>query len=127
MKVLVAEDDPGLRELVTEILTVWGHTVHAVGDGEEAVRHLDKHASEIELVVTDFQMPRMNGIELTRHVKKVATGIKVIVMSGFSDLGILMEMVEASGADTFIRKPFLIDELQAAIYVAFSKLVSIQQ
>lgn len=121
LKVLVAEDDPGLRELVTEVLTVWGHSVHAVGDGEEAARHLDKHASETELVVTDFQMPRMNGIELTRRVKKVAPGIKVIVMSGFSDLGILMEMVDAAGADAFIKKPFAIEELQKAIYVAFSK------
>lgn len=109
LKVLVAEDDPGMRELVTEILTVWGHSVHAVGDGEEAVRHLDKHASETELVVTDFQMPRMNGIELTRYVKKVAPGIKVIVMSGFSNLGILME------ADAFIKKPFSIGELRATI------------
>lgn len=121
LKVLVAEDDPGMRELVTELLTVWGHSVHSVVDGEEAARHLDKHASETELVVTDFQMPRMNGIELARRIKKVTPDIKVIVMSGFSDHGILMEMVDAAGADAFIKKPFEIEELQKAIYVAFSK------
>lgn len=115
LQVLVAEDDPGLRELVTELLTMWGHSVHAVGDGEEAARYL-KHASETELVVTDFQMPRKNGIELTRDIKRVTPGIKVIVMSGFSsDLGILMEMVDVSGADAFIKKPFSIGELQATI------------
>lgn len=121
LKVLVAEDDPGMRELVTELLTVWGHSVHAVGDGEEAALHLDKHASETELVVTDFQMPRMNGIELTRRVKKFTPSIKVIMMSGFRDHDILMEMAHEAGADAFIKKPFEIEELQKAIYVAFSK------
>jgi CheY-like chemotaxis protein len=124
LRVLVAEDNPGMCELVVEILTVWGHSVHAVGDGKEAVRHLREHAPEIELVITDFQMPKMNGIELARQVKKATPDIKVIVMSGFDDLGILMEMVDAAGADAFIRKPFGIEELRATIASVSSELVT---
>ena len=120
MKILVVEDNPGLRELVTEILTVWGHYVHAVGDGEEAVRHLDKHASETELFVTDFQMPRMNGIELVRHIKSLEPRIRIIMMSG-DDPDKIRTAAREAGADAFIRKPFLVDELQEAIYLAFAQ------
>lgn len=115
LHVLVAEDNPSLRELVVEFLTMFGHDVHTAGDGEEAMRHLREYAQKTDLIITDFQMPKMNGIELTRHVKKVVPGIKVIVMSGFSDHGILMEMVDVSGADAFIKKPFSIEELRTVI------------
>lgn len=115
LKVLVAEDEPSFRECMAYLMMALGHEVHTVGDGEEAVNHLHEHAQQTDLIITDFQMPKMNGIELARHVKRAAPGIKVIVMSGCSDVGILSELVDAVGADAFIKKPFSIGELRATI------------
>jgi two-component system, cell cycle sensor histidine kinase and response regulator CckA len=118
MRALVVEDNPGMRELVVEILILWGYEVHAVGDGEEAVRHLRKHASKTDLIITDYRMPRMDGLHLTRHTKEVAPGIKVIMMSG-DDPNEIEEAAREAGAGAFIRKPFSMETLWAAIVSVF--------
>lgn len=115
LRVLVAEDYPGLRELVVQILTSWGHEAHAAEDGEDAARRL--RVLEADLVITDFQMPRMNGLELTKYIKVLDAKIRVIVMSGCTEDGpdALNEAARKAGADAFITKPILINELQAVI------------
>lgn len=113
---LVVDDDLCNRTLVSEILAVWGYEVHMAGDGKEAVCHL-REAPQTTLVVTDYRMPNMNGIELAKHVMDFEPHIKVIVMSG-DDPDKIGKAAREAGAD-FIRKPFNRDGLWASILSAF--------
>lgn len=110
---LVVDDDRSVRELTTELLILWGYDVRMAGDGEEAMLQL-REVPQTTLVVTDYRMPNMNGVELTKRVKQVTPGTRVIVVSG-DDPDEIGEAVRAAGADAFLRKPFNMDELWASI------------
>lgn len=122
VRVLVVEDDDGLREVVAVSLPLLGHEVVCTAvDGEDARLFLDDPLeTDLELVITDFQMPRMNGLELAGYIKRIwGSRIKVIVMSGWHNPDALREVALAAGADAFIRKPFDIHELRVAIASLF--------
>jgi DNA-binding response OmpR family regulator len=103
--ILVADDDAMFRELVTEILRQGGYRVLAVEDGQAAWELMQKQA--VDLAVLDLNMPRMDGLELTRTVRKDAR---------YKDLPILMLTIRAlvddqvagydRGADDYLTKPF---------------------
>lgn len=114
LRVLVVEDDPFLRELLVEIMTSFGHEVETAGDGEEALRYLSRNETP-PLIIADYQMPNIDGLALTRHIKAAKpAGVRVIVVSGnyFDEVE---RAAYAAGADRFLQKPFTIGKLQAAI------------
>lgn len=118
LQALVVDDDRSVRELTAELLILWGYDVRMAGDGEEAMLFL-REAPQTALVVTDYRMPNMNGVELTKRIKQIAPGIKVIVVSG-DDPNEIGESVRAAGADApLLRKPFNMDQLWASIVSAF--------
>ncbi len=79
-RALVAEDDGCLRLLIEELLTRAGFGVTSVENGEMALKKLDEE--NFDVLITDVQMPRMNGWELLRSLDVSKTPSKVIVMSG---------------------------------------------
>lgn len=112
LSVLVVDDDPSMREVLTELLAILGHTVCVAADGVSAVCHLIQHP-ETEMVITDFRMPQMDGVELTKHIRATKpAGIKVIVMSG-DDPDVIGKAALAAGADAFMQKPLSLSELKA--------------
>lgn len=106
--VLVVDDDPGIRESVTEVLTSEGYRVLQAGDGEEALEHLAGLAERC-VVLLDLAMPRMNGLEflteLTRRGEIART--PVLVMSANAHPGEL----DHPQVVALLRKPFELDEL----------------
>ena len=103
--VLVAEDNPPLRELAHKALQKAGYQVLTAGDGEEALRVSEAFKGEIHLLLTDVVMPRMGGQELAGRIRTPRPGIKVVYMSGFPD----RELSHAGPLDsnaTFLQKPF---------------------
>jgi DNA-binding response OmpR family regulator len=101
-KVLLVDDDDSLRKVFRKALEKHGHAVTDVVDGREAQLLADLDSYQI--VITDFQMPNANGIELLQWLK-AKYAYPVVLMTGFSEI---LETYEAYalGADDFITKPF---------------------
>jgi len=83
--VLVVEDEDGLRRLVADILERAGYRVLSAANGEEAIRALLEDGGSIDLLLTDFVMPRMNGHALAARVESVCPRVRVLLMSGCDD------------------------------------------
>jgi two-component system, cell cycle sensor histidine kinase and response regulator CckA len=102
--ILVAEDEPGVRNLVCETLEQLGYEVLQAADGREALRVLEQHRT-VDVLLTDVIMPVMGGPELAKHVRSLAPGTKVIYMSGYTND--TLAVYGPPQADTeYIQKPF---------------------
>lgn len=112
-KVLIVDDEPITRDLISSILSSKGHTCVAASDGVEA---LDKASMDnFDAVVTDIVMPNMDGITLTRELLKQNPSIPIMVITGFTDEHYYEESINA-GATDFINKPFSIAEFLARFH-----------
>ncbi|MEO6057515.1 MAG: PAS domain S-box protein [Gemmatimonadales bacterium] len=103
--VLVAEDEPVLREMISRTLRESGYSVLEAGDGEEALALIQGRGEPIHLAVVDVIMPRMSGRELAIRLEHERPGTRVLFISGFPDL----EAVEGGlleGGQQFLQKPF---------------------
>ena len=111
MKILIADDDPQILRALRITLTASGYDVITAGDGREALRAAaDRHP---DLIVLDLGMPGLTGIEVIEGVRGWSS-VPILVVSGRSDSLDKVEALDA-GADDYVTKPFLIDELLARI------------
>jgi DNA-binding response OmpR family regulator len=109
LKVLVADDEPAMVGVIGAILGGAGHRIIAAYDGREAIRRFeDEHP---DLVLLDLAMPGVDGADVCRRIR-AAGDTPIIVVSGESDLGVTVELLDA-GADDYVRKPFRAAELLA--------------
>jgi two-component system, cell cycle sensor histidine kinase and response regulator CckA len=116
--ILVAEDEPALRELVRRTLEQSGYNVVEATDGYDAVRIMEEHPGEIHLLLTDVIMPLMNGQELASRVKAARPGTRVLYMSGYTDDVLAFHGIAPEIA--FIQKPFTPAELIARVATMFA-------
>ena len=100
--ILVADDEVMIRNLVTLLLQEHGYTVLSASDGQEGLELSRKYPGPIDLVITDVEMPRLNGMNLVAHLLEERPGIKSIVMSG-SDMN---EIISQNVNLQFLPKPF---------------------
>ena len=84
MRILLADDYTSLRELIEEFLEVMGHHVISAEDGAKALSLYQKEAGKFDLIITDIVMPEINGLELTKIIRKHNPLIPVIIISGFA-------------------------------------------
>jgi signal transduction histidine kinase/CheY-like chemotaxis protein len=108
--ILVAEDNDEVRRLAKEILTSRGYTVIESVDGEDAIRRFAEHKDEIDLLLLDVVMPRMNGKETHEAIKKTNPLVKVLFTSGYTGDVVLDKGVHDESIN-FISKPLSPDEL----------------
>jgi DNA-binding response OmpR family regulator len=121
MKVLVAEDDPTLREEVVELLRAGGHEVDSAADGNEAIRRLEAEAFDLALV--DWNMPGKTGGEVLKRAREIRPRTAVIVMTGYGNVDTAVEALR-SGAKDFLQKPFEVDSLEKTIQSIRDELAS---
>jgi DNA-binding response OmpR family regulator len=100
--ILVADDDVLIRNIVTLLLQAAGYIVLSASDGQEGLELSRKYPGTIDLVITDVEMPRLNGMNLLAHLLEERPRIKSIVMSG-SDIS---EIVSQNVNLQFLPKPF---------------------
>jgi DNA-binding NtrC family response regulator len=108
LEILVAEDDPEVREMLCDALEDAGHSVEAAGDGEAALalartRHFD-------VVVTDVQMPKMDGLTLFGHLRKESPDSGVVIITSHGDIAQAVTAMK-NGAHDYVAKPFSVEEL----------------
>ena len=121
---LVADDDPGLRESLERTLTREGFHVVLASDGNAALERL--RGGGIDLVLTDLKMPGLTGIEVLRAAKAIAPDVDVILLTAF---GTVEEAVRAmkAGAYDFLTKPFQRPQVLRLIRQALERRDLIQQ
>ena len=114
MRVLIAEDERVSRHMLRRQLEQWGHDVVATSNGREAWETFQN--DHYSIVVSDWMMPEMDGLELVRHIRKCdADGyVFVILLTAKSDKEDIVAGMEA-GADDFLSKPFDRNELRVRL------------
>lgn len=103
--ILVAEDDPGLRELTTRVLSRAGYQVYTAGRHDEAEEICRRHGDAIDLLVTDVVMPEVSGKELADRLTGRFPRLRVLFMSGYTDEVVVKQGVQ-EGSVNFLPKPF---------------------
>jgi len=111
--ILVVDDQENIRQLLTVSLELRGYEVITARDGVEALRCLASH--NIDLMLTDWEMPEMGGAELTRHVCSVYRGLPILVLS-CHDTPLRKELQADLGIRSWFRKPFRVREIQHAVH-----------
>ncbi|HEY8383693.1 MAG TPA: PAS domain S-box protein [Microvirga sp.] len=118
--ILVVDDDPDMRRILVASLHALGYRVAEAGDGEAGLAALD--AGRPDLLVVDFAMPGMNGVEVAKGARERHPDLPIVFASGYSDTAAIESV--ADGETVVIRKPFRIDELQAVIASALRGTVT---
>lgn len=113
MQILLVDDEQYQLETLKRGIRTHGHQVFFARNGEEALRHLEKHA-DISLIITDYLMPGMNGITLVKMIRELYGDIPVILMTAYGDKELVLEALR-SRCDDYIDKPFKPSELIALI------------
>jgi len=108
-KVLIVDDDPESRSLLSEVLGANGYSSLAVADGL-AARELLQHNQEFQIVVADLRMPNESGLDLLRNLREQNSKHEVILMSSFMSGG-EKAALKALGAHFLLEKPFKLAEL----------------
>ena len=112
--VLLAEDEPGVRQIAGDVLRSLGYRVLEAADGSEALRLAADESAAIDLLLTDVIMPLMSGRELADQLKRLRPGLRTLFMSGYTDDVIAYRGELGSDAE-FLQKPFSPDALAQRI------------
>ncbi len=117
--ILLADDDPAVREFVTEALERAGGTVLLAKNGAEAIDVYRRRADDIALVLLDMTMPEVNGAEALRELRRIRPDVRVVLMSGFSEQ-LAVQALGDRGPDGFLQKPFFPETLTRKIQQVLS-------
>jgi two-component system response regulator QseB len=111
-RVLVAEDDSELRELLTRLLTDAGYAAEAVGDGQAALHRALTHS--YQALVIDRGMPGIDGLDLVTRLRRTGVHTPVLILTAYGALADRVAGLDA-GAEDYMVKPFEVDELLARL------------
>ena len=111
LSILVVEDSEPFREVLAELLELDGHRVWVCDSGDSALKCLTDNP--MDLVITDLQMPQMDGFDLIRKLQRSRPELGVIAISGLNNQ--LLEVATSLGAKAVLAKPFTAEELFLAV------------
>jgi CheY-like chemotaxis protein len=111
-KILFIDDEKSVREMSAKILALEGHQVTVASSGPEGLEALKEGGYDIVLV--DFKMPGMSGLEVAKRVKEIDEGIAVVLVTGWM-MEVDEEEAREQGVDSLLPKPFDFDDLCEAI------------
>jgi DNA-binding NtrC family response regulator len=118
-RVLVVEDEPRLRDLLTRAIAGWGFVTTAARSGEEALRHAD--AEKPDIAVLDLNLPGMGGLECLQRLREKLPHLQAMVLTGFASIEAAKEAVHLDVVE-FLTKPCHLGELEKALDRALRRL-----
>ena len=118
MRLLVAEDQKDLNDIITKTLTRNHYTVDSCFDGQEALDYLDM--AEYDAVILDIMMPKKNGLEVLKSLRASGNAVPVLLLTARDSISDRVTGLDA-GADDYLIKPFAFEELLARIRVMLRK------
>ena len=113
-RILLADDDAATRDLVQRALAMDGHEVIPTQDGAEALEKLQGRGGRIDLLISDVQMPGVDGIELVEKGLEASPRLRIILMSGFVGEFDRADHLKGKVARV-IAKPFTLDEMRSTV------------
>jgi CheY-like chemotaxis protein len=117
-RILLADDDPGSRDFVRRALETAGHSVLVAEDGADALAKV-RSSGPFDVLLTDVQMPGLDGIALAAGARGVQPGLRIVMMSGYPDVLDRARATVASPA-RFVAKPFSIDLIRGEVRAALA-------
>ncbi|HEX9666279.1 MAG TPA: sigma-54 dependent transcriptional regulator [Thermodesulfobacteriota bacterium] len=117
-RIIVVDDEPGIREFLGMMLNKIGYMVETVADGSEAINRMENNL--YDLAVLDIVVPTINGIDLLRTINEKSPETSVIMITAYASHETALEAMKL-GAYDYIAKPFKIDELKKVIEEALEK------
>jgi PAS domain S-box-containing protein len=112
--ILLVEDAEGVRALLLDVLSLYGHRVIVARDGEEGVQLAREHDGEVDLIITDLVMPRLGGREVVERVGSMRPGVRALYLSGYTDEAVTRQGGLEAGA-VFLQKPFTARQLMTKV------------
>ena len=114
--ILLVDDEPHLLELVGETLKAFGYNVIPKSNAESALSVIQE-GTDINLVITDYRMPGMNGVEFLTTLRNILPSVPVIMITGFSSVETYLQSISL-GAFEYLHKPFGDKELYRIVKAA---------
>ena len=108
--VLLIEDDSELRQVFAFLLESEQYRVYQADDGQEGLDVLSNHQSDIKLVITDLNLPKLGGVELIGRLRSQDPTLKLLGTSGFNSPSV-RELVLGAGANAFVAKPYVLNDI----------------
>lgn len=112
--VLYVEDEKDLREVTSSILQSFTKNQYIAANGQEGYELFLKHNSEIDLIISDINMPILNGLEMIKKIKDINKNVPIIVTTAFSNKEYLLEAIDI-GVDKYVLKPVDVSKLLQAM------------
>jgi len=117
-RILAVDDELTVLKILRKILTREGFTVFSATGVSEAIKILEN--TEIDLVITDYKMPRISGLDLVRHIRENCRNTEVLMITGYPTIEGAIKAVK-TGADEYLSKPFTAQELMLAVQNTLNK------
>lgn len=121
LHILFAEDHKELRENTSDILRNFFKTVTSVKDGKEALELYKNNINSYDIILSDIQMPKINGVDLTKEIYKVNPHQTIIILSAYDESKYLLPLVNL-GIEHFIKKPINYPEFMSVLLKTSKKL-----
>lgn len=118
--ILLVDDEKSLRKLANRVLSAAGYRVLEASDGAVALRVAAEEVGEVDLVLTDVEMPTLGGRGMVDELLELSPGTRVLFMSGYTDNEILRRGIRTSETN-FLQKPFTAESLIAAVRATLTK------
>ena len=117
-RILIAEDESSVRTLLARAFTQDGHAVESAPDGAAALEWLSK-AEPFDLLLTDIQMPMMDGVALALAAKRDHPKLTIVLMTGYTDQRERAQSLKSLIHD-IVQKPFTVAEIRTAVQSALA-------
>ena len=111
-RILIVDDSQDLTHVIADFLGMYGYQVHTARDGHDALECM--LSEQIQIVVSDIHMPRMDGFTLMGEIKTKYPKVPIVLITGFS-VSEAQKMAFECGANAFVAKPFKLKELKSVI------------
>jgi two-component system response regulator PilR (NtrC family) len=121
VSILIVDDEEMMRNLLNRILSREGYKISSAKDGVAALEMLE--TEKFNIIISDMKMPRMNGFELLKNVKREYPDIGVIIMTAYGDTYTVKDAL-LLGADEYITKPFKSYEIALVVERAYWRILS---
>jgi len=124
LKVLIVEDQAEARAMIRNMLAELGITqIFEASDGREALTFIDSAFDFVDIIICDWNMPSMSGVELLRQLRTVDPMMPFLMVTGRSDIESVVE-AKSSGVTAYVRKPFSPKQLEAKLRIALHKMAA---
>ena len=123
-KILIADNDKLVQDVIKSLLSKEGYTVVLANDGFDALRILK--TENISLVITALKMSGVNGIEILKYALRINPDIAVVILTTFGNLEATLEAVK-EGAYDYVTKPFKVEEIAFLVEKAYSRSILINE